>query len=250
MSDSSIQTLKEQKDKSTFYDLIMGHKTEDQIYKSYFEKTLWTIDEFSALMIGITPEKYEQLLREDIQNLSFEDFRKNQDVILKDFEKLKAANKIYERFMNRLKKDFSLIEFHSIDKRLTLSPWKFIKWIAMNSIPVKKKFFNELPLYLVEIYIEFQPINVAVRKEPKWHRNYHRALYLQHAGKVIEESKRKMTPEDIYNHPHMEWVRRTFKNINGKQVTYTKRTIKESWLSKIYPKKRGRPRKLLKKQSS
>lgn len=218
---------------SNFLDKILKSvKSEEDLYRDYFNKELWSIKEFAALMAGITPEKFEKIHDS-----------KNKKVSFKEFDQYKLANRIYGKFVRSIKKEFSIEDFHIIKKDIGLSPWRYIEWMASHQIPIKKRFFKTLPLYLIELLHKFQPLETAVRTTPKWTRQYHESLYLQNAQHIMERSKKKLTRQEIYNDPYMEYIRRTFKDEDGRQVTYTKRTIIDSWLPKIDPQKRGRPPK-------
>ncbi len=221
---------------SDFLSKILGSSmSEEELYRSYFRQELWTIKEFASLMAGITPEKFEELYS-----------RKDNSGTAKEYAQYKHALMIYDKFLEDVEKKIELKEFY-LAKGVSLTPWKFIRWVSTNQVPVKHRFADSLPLHLLEILIEFSPLDVGVKTTPKWHRNYHKVFYLKNAELIMEASNKKMTRQEIYEHPQMEYIRRTFKDINGEQVTYTKRTIINSWLPKIDPRKRGRPRKLKRK---
>jgi hypothetical protein len=219
-------------------EILLSVKTEDEIYGSYFKKELWTIKEFTALIAGITPRKFDQL-----------NDPKNENVTEADFELYKYANKIFSQLINDLKKKGFSNDFYRKDSEFFLTPWKYIKWATMNEISFKNRFLSALPLYLLEIISEFQPLEAALKTAPQYTIKYHRALYLKTAESVMANSAKQMTREEIYNHPTMEYMLRTFKDKNGKQVRYKKRTIIDSWLPKIDPKKRGRPKNKNKKNN-
>jgi hypothetical protein len=134
-------------------------------------------------------------------------------------------------------------KFQNIGGTLALTPWKFLKWAVMNQITFKARFLDALPLPLLELLPEFSSEEIAVRTTPKWQQKYHKLIYLKTAKKVMQKSKKRMTRSEIYDHFEMEFVRRTFKDQNGKQVHYEKRTITDSWLKEIDPCPRGRPPK-------
>ncbi len=121
-----------------------------------------------------------------------------------------------------------------------MSHWRFIKWIAMNNIPIKVRFFDNLPLYLVEIYLEFQPDYASLRTKPRQSRAYREALYLKNAREIMNKSSCRLSREDTYSHPRMQNVLRQIRGFGGR---YTKRTITGSWLSKLEELRRGRPKK-------
>lgn len=121
-----------------------------------------------------------------------------------------------------------------------MSSWKFIKWVVTHEIPIKERFFDALPLYLMEIYFEFSSVNSTLRTKPTHSRAYHEAFYLKNAQQVVNTSLRRLTRKEIYSHPRMQNVLREIRNLGG---NYAKRTITNAWLSKLEECKRGRPKK-------
>lgn len=228
-------------DKQSFTEKFLeaiGPPSEERIYQSYFNRDFWTIDEFSALIAGLTPENYKNGTKgtATVSDLIFS-------------ERMAFANKIFGQFLDDLEKSPSVFldevkktpnqkEFIITENFGFLSCWKFIKWIALNDIPMKRRFFEALPLILKELYVEFQPFAVALRTKSYYSRAYHEALYLEHAKVLLDEST--LTPKELYDHPRMQNVLRTIRGLEGH---YTKRTILESWLPKVIECKRGRPRK-------
>jgi hypothetical protein len=91
----------------------------------------------------------------------------------------------------------------------------------------------------MELFFEFMPTNLALRTASKHSRDYHEALYLQHAEKLREEVS-GISPSEIYRHPRMENIERYIRQLGG---NYKKRTILESWLPKIIDSSIGRPKK-------
>lgn len=223
--------MNKQKSPDLITEILNSLKTEDEIYLSYFKEELWTIKEFAALMAGITPLKFDLL--HDPKNLK---------MTYQDFDQYKRANKIFGRFVKDLKK-ISQEKTYFKEEGMSLTPWRYLKWVAMNQIPIVKRFRQALPLHLIEVFSEFRPIEQQLKISPRYHREHHKALYQKSALSVLKKSHKKMTRQEIYNDPHMEYVRRTFKDSNGKQVSYKKRTLVEVWLAEIDPKKRGRPQK-------
>lgn len=209
--------------------LAMLPPSEEQIYQAAMQQKLWTIDEFAALMGGLTPENYK-VGSKGIAKMTDEVFAKREA----------AATKIFSQFLDDMEKTTIARDFILADKSMYMSAWKYIKWVAINNIPMKKRFFNALPFELMELYFEFQPTSIALRTQSHYSRAYHEALYLEHAEKLIKQFP-LLTPKDIFKHPHMENIRRMIRDLGGR---YTQRTLRESWLPKLIKKTRGRPKKL------
>lgn len=201
---------------------------EEELYKAAINKTLWSIDEAAALIAGLTRENYKNGSKGSM-TVSEEEFRKREDY----------ATTIFSQMLDDLEKKKTLVKFIPIEDRIYFSPWRYIKWVAENEVKMHKRFFNELPLSLMELYFEFQPINIALRTASKHSRGYHEALYLKHAEEILETSP-DLSPSEIYRHPHMQNVGRYIRELGGK---YKKRTILESWLPKIINSFIGRPKK-------
>jgi hypothetical protein len=123
-----------------------------------------------------------------------------------------------------------------------MTPWKFIKWIAATKLPLRVGFIRRLPLYLLENY-DFHTSSNHLRKKSKFSREYHRALYLRYAKKLQQSAFTRMTYKEIYKHPYMLNLLRSFKHHDGTAAKYTKRTVIELWLPRLEERQRGRPRK-------
>jgi len=217
---------------STFLSrLLTSTKTNDEIYDSYFKEDLWTVNEFVALMVEITPAQYEELNDPENDNVNY-----------KDFAKYKLANQLLGRFVKDFKKNYHK-EFRLIREKLLMTPRKFLKWVAMNQIAIKKRFLDALSISQLEVLLENQPLDIAIKTKPSWYSGYHKAIFQKNALGIIEKSKRKMTRDEIYHHPVLDNLRRTFKNKKGEQIRYKKRTITDVWLAEIDPRDRGRPPK-------
>lgn len=202
--------------------------TDNDAYKSAIESSLWSLDEASALIAGLVPENCKNGSK-GFMNISEEEFLKRDAY----------AMTIFSQMLDDIDSKGTLAKFIPHDNRIFLSPWKYVKWAAENSVEVHKRFFNALPLSLMELYYEFQPINTALRTAPKHSRNYHEALYLQHAKKLMKTNP-GINPSEIYRNAHMENIERYIRQLGG---SYKKRTILESWLPKIIDSPIGRPKK-------
>lgn len=51
----------EGKKKYTPWDYFRPDPPEEMVYENHFKNKVWTVKEFAALFIGITPEKFEEL---------------------------------------------------------------------------------------------------------------------------------------------------------------------------------------------
>lgn len=211
------------------------HPDEPDRYESYFKKSYWTINEFSSLVYGFDPTRFEEIADEEQPP--------------KDPNEEKKAVLIF-KLGTRFLKDW--IEAHKKNPYesdflgdYNLSCWKFIKWIAVNSIPMTKRFLKSLPLDLLELLQEFEPTNIDLRTAHRSSRQYHRARFLQHAKRLIQqEASGRLSREAIYRHPSSQNLLREFVKTMGAKKMYGKRTITESWLPEIDPKPpRGAPRK-------
>lgn len=195
---------------------------------SYFEKEFWSLDEFCALMSGISPERFIKIMDNEDENL-----------VELDIKRCLEARNLHRRFLKQLD-EIRITEKAQIrNNDFCMSPWKFIKWAAQNGIPIKNIFIHSLPLYLLEIYLEFAPDNSPLRTQSKYSRAYHKALYLKNAREIRKQFTYRPSREEIYSHPHMQNVLWQIRNLRG---NYKKRTIIDSWFPKIEKLKRGRPR--------
>jgi hypothetical protein len=208
----------------------MLNPSEETLYNRPFEKEIWSLDDFCALMGGLSPEKYKQI-------------QENSNDVTLTHQNLKQAldaNKICTRFFKQYDELRASDNIRMVDSEIYMSPWRFIKWVAANGIQIKHKFLNALPIYLVELYLEFMPTNSALRTKSKYSLAYHKALYLKNAQKLIASAPGRLTREFIYSDPGMQSVLRQIRQLGG---NYTKRTIKDSWLAKLENLKKGRPKK-------
>ena len=211
---------------SILWKVLTQNLSEDALYKSYFNKNFWTLDQFLALIVGFTPEKFTELIKF------------NKPFSQADDDKIYEALDIQERFISDI--EYKRIKHvQLIEKTIGMSPWKYIKWAAENEIPIIYKFFKCLPLHLMELLIEFQPLNSALRLIPTHRREYHTAYYLKQAEELIENNP--MTNDQIFKHPNMQNVMRYIRELGG---NYKKSTIIKSWLPQLHPtRKKGRPKK-------
>lgn len=185
--------------------------------------------------MGLTPEKFNEITSEE--NLCIQ-------IDPKDIKKALKIKEVSKKILKELKsnKDYFV---HKENKTSFMYLPQYIKLIALNNIPCTRKFFNSLPISLMELFFDFQPLSVALRTKSRFSRDYHEAKYLSAARDLIESSPKKLTPQEIYKNKMMQNVMDTFEDHNRKRKQYETRTIM-NWISKEYPQSKGRPKKALK----
>lgn len=196
-------------------------------FKAYLHKHLWTLDQFASLMAGLNPDCY----------------RSGRSIDLPEKEYRKRSNQA-TRFLQYLLEDIEKQNWHkkdllTVEEMIYVSAWRCIKWAARQQISIHILFFEHLPLYLKELYFEFQPINDALRNASRYSRAYHEAYYLDHVRRITEWSPKKLSPTEIYKHHHMQNIQRYIRELQG---NYKRRTIL-GWISKQEDRPRGRPKK-------
>lgn len=199
---------------------------EEELYKSYCQKELWTPYEFAALMGGLSPPRCQAILEGTAT-----------DITPEELKKIKISNQVLKKLFRR---KVTEKKSETLKKDAVMTAWRFIKLAVLEEIPFRFGFFKHLPPYLMEIYLEFQPADVALRTSPTWSKRYHFALYKRRAEELLADNPR-LTAREIYR--RTKGVRDTFVNASGYRVSYAKRTITESWHPKIQKSPRGRPRK-------
>jgi hypothetical protein len=216
-------------------DIILKNLNPD-FEKEYYDhmiKELWSTDEFSALTQRLSPRYYKEIVDENFDLEQLSNNKRKQALTA-----MQLNNKLLLDIRNE-----KIENVHYIEKETLVSAWKCIKWLAENQIPIKKMFFKALPLSLMELYLEFQPMNAALRNKNIFSRDFHEAYYLKNAKKLIKINCNPMTLTEIYNHPYMKNnIQRQIRKLKG---NYKKSTIIKSWLPKLFPKrKKGCPKKL------
>ncbi len=199
-------------------------------YDSYFDTTMWSIEAFGALTVGLTPDRYAHIRAGTGESPS------NLELYLCS----KADETTTKLLKDLIKRKDEYIQL--IDDQMVMTCWRYIKWVATSQISVKTKFVEHLPLILIELYLEFQPINEALRTRSRFSSAHHRAQYLEYAKELQRSSPRRLYRREIYDHPRMQRVADGFRDHNGKRKTYSKRVIMNSWLKHIDPQPRGRPK--------
>lgn len=212
------------------------HPKEKDRYESYFNNDVWSVNEFGSLVSALDPTRLEKVKKV-----------KNPLQYTKEETKALNANKLINRFLQDCleKNRENPREIRFLGNDLYLSCWRYIKWIAENQISITKRFIEHLPLYLLELLQEFQPINIDLRTAHISSRQYHRARYLKMAEQLIQQAyPHRMSREEIYQHPSSQNLLREFVRSMGAPKMYAKRTVIESWLPLIDPNpERGRPPK-------
>ncbi len=210
-----------------FADAVMP--SEENSFKGYFHKEILTPDQFASLMAGLDPQCYKK--------------GRSLELSSKEYDKrARYATSILNRFLGDVDKGVWQKRYlGATEKEIYASTWRYIWWIAQRGIIPDKLFLNQLPLTLLELYLEFQPKDSALINAPKHTREHHEALYLSHARELIKEAGRPLPPTKIYKHPHMQNVQGYIRReLRGK---YKKRTFVESWLPKLFKRSRGQPKK-------
>lgn len=64
-----------EKKESLFWKTLTGNLSEDKLYQSHFKKTFWTLTQFSALVVNLSPEKYKKIVKANGINYSAIDNR-------------------------------------------------------------------------------------------------------------------------------------------------------------------------------
>lgn len=210
-------------------------EAEKQEYKKYFTRPLWSVEEFGALMFGMTHQEFKKLEKSESE-------LRNPKI----FKKVLGASKLMTKFCKSLIKDKNIEGCCFFENSAYFSPWRFIQWVALNSISIRKRFAKELPLQLLEIYLFFQPGNIKTLAQGKNLRNFHHLLYINHAKEILEKHP-NITREELYQ--RCIPVEIQFKNAHGERFKYKKRTLKYDWLKVVHKLPQGRPKKQRKKRT-
>jgi len=221
----------DEKPETSLVDIFRHAESEEGIYQSYFKMEFWSLEEFAALAAGITPELF--LSTEHTKELVLTKNQKKQ---------VQLAFEIVHSFL-RYFKEHPEESVMFIKGSPYMTPWRFIKWMSMNQIAARGRFFLSLPMSLLEVCQEFQPLDTAIRTTSKFCTRHHKALYLKRARQLISSSPRRLSRDEIYHDPSMMSLLRSFKKDSGKFANYKKRTVTDSWLKEIDPCVRGRPKK-------
>ncbi|NGX34812.1 MAG: hypothetical protein K1060chlam1_01169 [Candidatus Anoxychlamydiales bacterium] len=200
-------------------DIILKNLNPDfeKEYNDHIIKELWSTDEFSALTQRLLPKRYKEIVDEnfDLKQLSSNERKQA-------LAAMKLNNKLLLDIENK-----KIENVYFIEKETLISAGKCIKWLVETQTPIKKMFFKALPLSLMELYIEFQPINNTLRNGEKKNPEYHRAYYIRAVEKLIKQERRPMKPKEIYN--HLKGVQHYLRELGCRAK---KRTVIELWIPK------------------
>jgi len=53
--------------------ILSGNLSDDELDKSYFNKNFWTLEQFAALIVNLSPERYIEIRKSDGNNISLDD---------------------------------------------------------------------------------------------------------------------------------------------------------------------------------
>lgn len=223
--------MNETKSKPSLYEALFPtpKQAEEKEYRHYFSRDTWSIDEFSALMVGITPHRLKEIRATEITLENIKDIRKSSE-----------ATEIIGKFLKSFKSKSDIDELYFFNDTAYLSPWKFIKWLALNNIKIRNRFCSELPIHLLELYLFFHPENIKSIAQGKNLIEFHRNLYRKFALNILETHP-DISREELYQ--RCKPAEAQFKDAKGKRKGYKKRTLKNEWLKEVHLLRRGRPKK-------
>jgi len=178
--------------------------SEEPLDASYFNRDFWLLEEFCALMSGISPEKHKKIMENTEETFTELDIKRSSD-----------THRLYKKFLQFLDEIRITEQAQIRNNDFCMSPWKFIKWASRNDIPINGRFLHSLPFYLLELYLEFTPDNSPLRTKPKSSRAYHVTLYLKNARELMNKSPHRLTREQIYLHSRMQNVLRQIRAHGG-----------------------------------
>ncbi len=222
--------------------------SEDTDYHSYIHKKNWTLQNFSALFSGLNPDIYTQFLSRGPKNFSPSEIKKitqaltiekslHDDIedIGKKLDKNQPLNICLEKIYQWIRLD---------DNNFWMSSWKFIAWAAMKNLSCHGRCLEALSLDLLEIYLEFQPLNTILRTKSTNSQEYHRAYFIKTMQEFIKIQviDSTMTNQNLYHLPYVQQLLdRIAKLHEGNR--YKKSTILQSWLPAARLQSIGRPKK-------
>lgn len=105
--------------------------TEDHFYKESLMQSMWSIDQFAALIAGLTLENYKR------------GERGNTQISKNVYSKREAyATKVFGQFLDQFRSGTAPRGWIANDNRIWMSSWRYIKWVVENDIPMNQRFFN------------------------------------------------------------------------------------------------------------
>lgn len=191
--------------------------------QSYFVEDSWSLRKFCLLAHRLRPEDI------DVSRDEWNEY---------ELDRLDEARKFYQKFREHIKEIAREEAILDLSSGLHMRPWKYMKWCARKRFRLPTLAIRSFPLPFSEQYLAF--LDPLVSK-PKNSRDFHEALYLEHAAAIRQKYPTYSYPE-IYEHPHMK---RILQDINSsRKKPYARRTILTAWLPKLGGKRpRGRPHK-------
>ncbi|MBB64049.1 MAG: hypothetical protein CMO81_03205 [Waddliaceae bacterium] len=201
-----------------------------ELYQAYFREEIWTLKEFGALTAGLTPDRLWEIEQKQGINPS-----------PLEVKQASAALGTCISLMD-YKKGCMEKKASGTGETIWMTCWQYIKWLAESNTPIRTKFFRELPMHLMEVYLEFTSPDQVLRTKRETSRLYHKTLYLKHASELMKSSETRLSRKQIYDHPAMQAIMDQFQTPQGGRASYKYRTITSSWLAEIDKQKRGRPK--------
>ncbi len=210
---------------------------EEILYRRPFTDKIWDLDTFAALGAGLSPDKFKLMLSSNLDGYG-----------LSERKKFKSAMWIKELILNDLidardkMKDGFALDKHS-EKLLDwlnqngeifwMSAWKFIAWSGMKGLVLTKRFQNELPFDLFEMYDEFWDPSRATKTNPRAH-------FIKALQNYIEREKigNDVTNEMLCDCPFVVKLLDRITKSSGKRPK--KSTVIQSWIKIARPKLVGR----------
>lgn len=198
--------------------------TEEDRYKSFFSRDVWSAEEFGALVCGFDPTRLKEILNEKI-------FPKNLQEEKKANESLIIANQFLADLVGLCEEN--PLEVNSLEGGLYLSCWKYIRWLAKKNIKMKVRFLRALPLNLLELFEAFDPENETLRNANIYSSEYHQAKLKVNVEALLQRNHpKKMRHIEIYNDPSIQKVLHSFRSDKNKPRWYKKDHVIKHWIAK------------------
>jgi hypothetical protein len=65
MNEDTQQPVENSGSKLSFSERLFGVPSEESLYEAHFNRDFWSLEQFSALMGGISPERYKKILEDE-----------------------------------------------------------------------------------------------------------------------------------------------------------------------------------------
>jgi hypothetical protein len=206
-------------------------KEEDK-YKNCFSKDFWSLDEFGALMVGLSPQRYYKVL-------SFNGIPKDQDLHA-DFSRALDASWFKGKFLDYTIKESETKNSRQSKYGIVYPSCKYIQWIALKNIQMRKRFCGHLSVTQWGIFNLLQKDNLKKIAPTLTLTDKHRIQY-QEKAQYIVASHPGISRDDLYN-----WLKplaASFKDESGKRKKYEDRTLRNTWLAPVDIRPKGWPNK-------